>query len=90
MSNSNQKRKRSFQFKNCAVDNPEYMEIITESWNQEEHGRLMYIVWRKLKRLEPNLTKLNNKVTYGIRKLRKSRAKLEQAQKSLAGDSYGL
>ncbi|CAJ2644791.1 unnamed protein product [Trifolium pratense] len=48
----------------------------------------MYVLWRKLKRLQPILCGLNRRVTAGVQKIQDSRIKLEQAQHLLAGDLF--
>jgi hypothetical protein len=64
------------------------MDMMTNSWNKEEIGRPMYVLWRKLKRLQPLLRGLNRRVTAGVQKIQDSRIQLEQAQHLLAGDIF--
>lgn len=48
----------------------------------------MYVVWRKLNRLQPLLRGLNRKVTTGVQKIQDSRVQLAQAHQLLAGDMF--
>jgi hypothetical protein len=77
-----------FKFLNCVMERPEFLDMVTNSWNKEEIGRPMYVLWRKLKRLQPILRGLTRKVTAGAQKIQDSRIQLEQAQHLLAGDIF--
>jgi hypothetical protein len=77
-----------FKFLNCVMERPEFLDMVTNSWNKEEIGRPMYVLWRKLKRLQPILRGLTRKVTTGAQKIQDSRIQLEQAQHLLAGDIF--
>lgn len=56
-------------FQNSVVGNYEFMEMVTNSWNNDESGRPMYIIWRKLKHLRLILQGPNRKATEGVQKL---------------------
>ncbi|XP_058777013.1 uncharacterized protein LOC131651366 [Vicia villosa] len=78
--------RRRFQFLNVVIENPEYMEQLKNSWQQEIVGRPMFRLWKKLIRLQPVMKALNKAVTEEVRKIQECRDKLDQAQKMLQSD----
>ncbi|XP_058748823.1 uncharacterized protein LOC131621801 [Vicia villosa] len=78
--------RRRFQFLNVVIENPEYMEQLKNSWQQEIVERPMFRLWKKLIRLQPVMKALNKAVTEEVRKIQECRDKLDQAQKMLQSD----
>lgn len=57
-----------FKFINTAAEHDDFMEKVQSSWNEDIQGRPMYILWRKLRRLQPIMAGMNRRVTTGMKK----------------------
>ncbi|XP_058723365.1 uncharacterized protein LOC131595109 [Vicia villosa] len=73
---------------NDIIGGNEYNAIVKNSWEQDELGRPMYKLWKKLIRLQPHLRKLTTEVTRGVQNIQDSRVMLDQAQKALSADMF--
>ncbi|XP_058722236.1 uncharacterized protein LOC131594157 [Vicia villosa] len=51
-------QRKHFKFRNCLVEMEGYSNTVARSWNEHLPGRHMYVVWKKLQRLQPHLRAL--------------------------------
>lgn len=63
---------KKFKFLNCVIENPDFLEMVANSWNNKITRKPIYMVWRKFKRVQQILTDLN-KVTEGVQNIQESR-----------------
>ncbi|XP_039008860.1 uncharacterized protein LOC120137071 [Hibiscus syriacus] len=81
-------RPKPFKFFNFWTKHPNFLEQITKSWQQLTQGNPMQRLFIKLKRLKPNLKKLNKDNYNDISaKVRLKRSELEQIQISTLNDN---
>lgn len=79
-----------FKFPNIITENSEFMEAVADNWKQEIVGKPMYVLWKKLQRLQLTI-KLLAKPLAGIRKqVEVSRDKLKEAQLMLVEDKWNV
>lgn len=64
-------RKTHFKFLNCVVDLNGYDDNVKKRWNGHIEGKLMYVLWKKLKRTQPILKKFDKPVLNIQQKLSK-------------------
>lgn len=83
-----QRKKNIFKFLKCVVENTEFMSILRDNWKHEEQGIPMYKIKKKLQNLQLEMSKLNRKVTVGVKKLQDGRSSLDHAQHLLEGDIF--
>lgn len=81
---------RTFRFVNGVVDEPNFLPSVQESWNRPVEGRGMYVVWKKLKMVQPVIQRLKRKFS-GIREqVLQAREELHSAQSELVGDRMNV
>ncbi|CAJ2662986.1 unnamed protein product, partial [Trifolium pratense] len=78
--------KSNFKFLNGVTDMAEFSDCVSESWNSPLAGRPMFILWRKLLRLQPVMRKLGRPITGINITLDKARENLRQAHSRLLQD----
>ncbi|XP_058784375.1 uncharacterized protein LOC131659164 [Vicia villosa] len=76
-------RSRRFKFYNYLTELPGFEEVVKQNWCQPIQGEPMFVLWRKLQRLKPNLTKLSRSRSSINVELTKARKELEVALESL-------
>ncbi|MCI32067.1 transposon TX1 putative 149 kDa protein, partial [Trifolium medium] len=64
----------------------EFSDCVSKSWNAPLDGRPMFVLWRKLLRLQPVLRKLSRPITCINITLDKAREDLRQAHSRLLHD----
>ncbi|CAI8597958.1 unnamed protein product [Vicia faba] len=74
-----------FKFINNVVEHSDFKQVVENSWKHRVNGKHMYMLWRKLKRLQPFLRNLNRRINTGIINCC---SKLENAKNNLAGDLF--
>ncbi|XP_058782915.1 uncharacterized protein LOC131657547 [Vicia villosa] len=79
-------KSRRFKFYNCLTKLPGYEETIRASWNKPIEGSPMYILWRKLQRLKPDLQQLSKNIINMKHNLEAARKDLDLAQRDLANN----
>lgn len=62
--------------------------MVKDNWDIKVHGHPMFVLWRKLKRLQPILRGLNRRVTKEVKLLQDYRMKLAQTQQRLVTDPF--
>lgn len=85
------KMKRSrprFKFLNCTGQDPNFMDIVSSSWNINVPGRPMYDVWQNLLRLQCPLGILNKKMYQKSQSIQDSRNSLHLAQDQLSKEPF--
>ncbi|CAK8532356.1 unnamed protein product [Lathyrus sativus] len=75
---------RVFKFINCSTDLDHFWDTVSDSWNMPMEGSLMFIVWRKLLRLQPHIKSLSKPLADVTNKILQTREKLTVAQTDLA------
>ncbi|XP_058771902.1 uncharacterized protein LOC131645245 [Vicia villosa] len=80
------KIKHRFKFLNCAADNVDFINVLRANWIPLAQGNPMEQFWKRLYRLQYCMKGLNWHITEGLRNLKMSRDKLDQAQTLLASD----
>ncbi|KAK2401903.1 hypothetical protein QL285_051464 [Trifolium repens] len=78
--------KSHFKFLNCVATMPGFSDCVTTSWSVPLAGSPMYILWRKLLRLQPLLRKLSRPIMGIHITLEKARNDLQQAHNMLFAD----
>ncbi|XP_058756718.1 uncharacterized protein LOC131629929 [Vicia villosa] len=78
--------KKRFRFINCVTKVAGFMDTIKANWNLPLEGRPMYVLWSKMKRLQPVMYKLNNSLTLSTQNIVQARKKLERIQIELIND----
>ncbi|XP_058776403.1 uncharacterized protein LOC131650721 [Vicia villosa] len=81
---------RQFKFLNCIAEQPQFGDIVTNSWNSRSTRQPQYQLWHKLMRLKPELKRLIHKVTEGVRDIQNARQQLEQVEQKLAQDLFNI
>ncbi|KAK2357148.1 hypothetical protein QL285_094448 [Trifolium repens] len=71
--------KSHFKFLNCVTSMPGFSDCVTASWSVPLAGSPMYILWRKLIRLQPLMRKLSRPILGIHISLEKARNDLQQA-----------
>ncbi|XP_058776555.1 uncharacterized protein LOC131650866 [Vicia villosa] len=79
-------RSRRFKFYNYLTEIPGFEEVVKQSWSQPIQGEPMFVIWRKLQRLKPDLTKLSRSRSSINEELTKARTELTVAQESLVSN----
>ncbi|XP_058772315.1 uncharacterized protein LOC131646218 [Vicia villosa] len=77
------KGNRRLKYYNCMADMTEYEEVVRHSWNKPLHGEPMLVLWSKLQRLKPELTKFSRSMSNVTQELEKARKELEISQTNL-------
>ncbi|KAK2370109.1 hypothetical protein QL285_083191 [Trifolium repens] len=54
--------KSNFKFLNCVIDMPDFSDCVSRCWNEPLNGRPMFVLWRKLLRLQPVLRQLSRPI----------------------------
>ncbi|XP_058768747.1 uncharacterized protein LOC131642529 [Vicia villosa] len=80
-----QKRSK-FKFLNYTSDLNDFTETVKLNWNLPLNGRPMYVVWKKLQRLQPDLKKLTKPRSDITREIAQARVDLATAQDELLTD----
>lgn len=78
----------SFKFLNCFTKHPDYLGTLADNWKIRKLGKPMYVVWKKLNKIQPILNNLNKKITVGGKQIQDNRDKLEKVQTLLNGDMF--
>lgn len=81
-----QRKHSSFKFINCCADMDEFLGTVRKIWNLPLVGKPMFVVWKKLQRLQPHIRKLSKPTTDILRNIEKARTDLSNAQNDLAAD----
>lgn len=78
--------KKQFRFINKVADLPDFVDTVRRVWNEPVRGRGMYVVWTKLRKLQPVIRQLQRKYA-GIRiTIEHAREQLRVAQENLNSD----
>lgn len=80
------KANKSFKFINCSVYLDNFEETVKNIWNMPLEGRPMFVVWKKLQRLQPHIKKLSNTLSDISSKIAQAREKMFEAQNDLVTD----
>ncbi|XP_058723318.1 uncharacterized protein LOC131595086 [Vicia villosa] len=80
------KNRRRFAFLNCIAKHPDFLHIVTANWAPNQHDSPMYRLWKNLQKLQYPLKGLSWQMTEGVRNLRDSRQRLDQAHEKWAKD----
>jgi hypothetical protein len=78
--------KALFKFLNCVSCMPDFLDCVSNSWNVPIAGRPMYVLWRKLLRLQPVMRKLSRPIMGIDITLEKARNELKLAHTNLLSD----
>ncbi|XP_058746350.1 uncharacterized protein LOC131619250 [Vicia villosa] len=78
--------KYHFKFRNCLVDMEVYSNIVARSWNAPMSGRPMYVVWKKMLRLQPQLRALGKPLRDVQQHIIRLRSQLKNSQDDLLRD----
>ena len=74
-----------FKFLNNVVNHKDFKQVVETSWKHRVDGKPMYVLWIKLKRIQPFLRNLNRRLNIGITDCRN---KLEINHNKFAGDLF--
>ncbi|KAK2424473.1 hypothetical protein QL285_034827 [Trifolium repens] len=78
--------KSQFKFLNCVTAMPNFLDYVATSWNAHIEGKPMFVLWKKLLRLQPLMRQLS-KPSLGINiTLEKAREELRMAHNTLLTD----
>ncbi|KAK2396003.1 hypothetical protein QL285_057684 [Trifolium repens] len=78
--------KAQFKFLNCVSCLPDFLDCVSNSWNVPIVGRPMYVLWRKLLRLQPVMRKLSRPIMGINITLEKARNELKLTHTNLLSD----
>ncbi|XP_045791547.1 uncharacterized protein LOC123886260 [Trifolium pratense] len=78
--------KSQFKFLNCVTTMADFTDCVSRCWNEPLDGRPMFVLWRKLLRLQPVIRKLSRPVKSINITLEKARENLRQAHSRLLQD----
>ncbi|CAJ2661953.1 unnamed protein product [Trifolium pratense] len=79
-------RTSNFKFLNCVTTMAGFSDCVSNCWNVPLDGRPMFVLWRKLIRLQPVIRKLSKPITSINITLEKAREDLKQAHNRLQQD----
>lgn len=82
----NPSRRYHFKFINFVVDMGGYAEIVKKSWNEPIIGRLMYVMWEKLKQSQNVARKLRKPIMNLKKNILEVKSDLTKAQQELGQD----
>lgn len=77
-----------FKFLNYLVDTEGFMELIAQDWQRPLAGDPLYILWWKLRRLQPIIMKVHRKHTKIEEKITKAYVDLEKIQELLRYNKF--
>ncbi|XP_058767824.1 uncharacterized protein LOC131641534 [Vicia villosa] len=80
------KIKHRFKFLNCIADHVDFIQVLRANWVHLDRGNPMEQFWKNLYKLQYSMKGLTWQMTEGLRNLKMSREKLDQAQTLLASD----
>ncbi|XP_058776449.1 uncharacterized protein LOC131650760 [Vicia villosa] len=80
------KIKHRFKFLNCIAGHADFIQVLRANWMHLDRGNPMEQLWKNLYKLQYSTKGLAWQMTEGIRNLKMSREKLDQAQTLLASD----
>lgn len=75
-----QKPGKCFKFVNCCAEMDNFQETVENNWNLPLDGRPMFVVWKKLQRLQPHIKKLCRPLSDMSNKITHARDNLTNAQ----------
>lgn len=75
---------RRFKFYNCLTNMEGFAEVVERSWKEPISGTTMFILWNKLHRLKPILTKFGKPISHMRSQLVEAITALENAQHALS------
>jgi hypothetical protein len=87
---TNRNRKSHFKFINSTADLEGFLHVVANSWCKEINGRPMYVLWKKLQRLQPILKAFSKPISDVKLKISKAREDLLKAQKDLVLDRLNV
>jgi hypothetical protein len=79
-------RKSQFKFLNCVTAMPNFLDCVTACWNEHIEGKPMFVLWKKLLRLQPLMRQLNKPILGINITLEKARKELRMAHDTLLTD----
>jgi hypothetical protein len=81
-----QQPSKAFRFINCCADLDEFQEVVRNSWDTPLEGRPMFVVWKKLQRLQHHIRKLSKPLSNLHKEIAQAREDLNKAQNELMTD----
>lgn len=85
--NDDKKRKMTnFKFFKSTADMAYFLDTINKSWKENINGRHIYVLWKKLQRLQLILQKMSKPLSDVNLKISQARHNLFQAQVNLEND----
>lgn len=82
--------RRQFRFINSVVEAPNFLNLVSDNRPEHLEGRPMYVLWRKLKRVQPVIQQLQRKFSCIKEQVIRARENLKQAQNLLMGDRMNV
>lgn len=79
----NHRTRPCFKFINCVTEREDYIVTIKENWKVPVEGRPVYILWRKLFRLQRIISTMNRETTEGVKNIQHYRENLAKVQSML-------
>ncbi|CAK8538353.1 unnamed protein product [Lathyrus sativus] len=81
-----QRPKKQFRFINCCAEMDNFQEIVKNSWDMPLAGNPMFVVWKKLQRLQPHIGKLSKPLAEIHKKIARARNDLNKVHDTLMTD----
>lgn len=72
-------KKSSFKFLNSVTTMESFTEAVSNNWRESMTGSPMYVLWKKLKRVQPTLRSMSKRLSGIKTKLEKVRVELLEA-----------
>lgn len=79
-------RRTHFKYLNCVASMEGFNEAIEKNWREPISGRPVYVIWKKLQRLQPSVRKLSKPIASINIQLERARTELRKAQQDLMKD----
>ncbi|CAK8562736.1 unnamed protein product [Lathyrus sativus] len=81
-----QRPKREFRFIHCCADLDDFQDVVKNSWDMPLAGKPMYVVWKKLQRLQSHIRKLSRPLAEIHKEIARAQDDLNKAHDSLMID----